>query len=350
MAGIAPAGGVIYGMQLPIQMLSETTRVPWELDATVEDLVAVAQQAEATGQSFVGVCDHIAIPDNAYAAHMSTTWYDTVATLGYLAAHTTSVHLLSVVWIAPYRHPLQTAKSFTTLDHLSGGRVILGVGAGHVEAEFEALGVTTTNGAACSTSPSTPSGPPSVPPYASFSGTYSSFDRVGIGPQSGPGGLPIWVGGSGAAGLAPGRPPRATATSRWATRSPSSPRSSAPSSGRPRRRAGATTASTSATTPGSSTWATRPRTPAGRAPAGKAEQITASPPRGHRRRGQRPAPALLQPVRWPSCSTRWTRSAPRWPRCYLSRDGRRSKALRPESLSSGPANTCSSIRDKVPFT
>ena len=76
---------------------------------------------------------------------MRTTWYDTVATLSYLAAHTTTVNLLSVVWIAAYRHPLQTAKSFGTLDHLSGGRVIMGVGAGHVEAEFEALGVDYAN-------------------------------------------------------------------------------------------------------------------------------------------------------------------------------------------------------------
>ena len=45
------------------------------------------------------------------------------------------------VYVAAYRHPLETAKAFATLDHLSGGRVILGVGAGHVEGEFEALGI-----------------------------------------------------------------------------------------------------------------------------------------------------------------------------------------------------------------
>jgi probable F420-dependent oxidoreductase len=72
---------------------------------------------------------------------MSTVWYDTVATLGFLAAATTRVQLLSYVWIAPYRHPLQTAKAFMTLDALSGGRVILGVGAGHLQGEFETLGV-----------------------------------------------------------------------------------------------------------------------------------------------------------------------------------------------------------------
>jgi probable F420-dependent oxidoreductase len=72
---------------------------------------------------------------------MSTTWYDAVATLGFLAAATRRVRLLSYVWVAPYRHPLVTAKAFASLDALSGGRVILGVGAGHLEAEFAALGV-----------------------------------------------------------------------------------------------------------------------------------------------------------------------------------------------------------------
>src|SRR5262249_8477855 len=56
-------------------------------------------------------------------------------------AATRRIRLMSYVWVAPYRHPLVTAKAFATLDALSEGRVILGVGAGHVEKEFAALGV-----------------------------------------------------------------------------------------------------------------------------------------------------------------------------------------------------------------
>ena len=72
---------------------------------------------------------------------MSTTWYHPVATLGWIAGQTTRVRLMTNVYVAAYRHPLETAKAFATLDHLSGGRVILGVGAGHVEGEFAALGI-----------------------------------------------------------------------------------------------------------------------------------------------------------------------------------------------------------------
>lgn len=120
MASLVPPDGWAYGLQLPIQTLTRSQVDPWEDAATVGDLVAVAQKAEATGHAFVGVCDHIAIPGDAGAAQMSTTWYDPIATLGFLAAHTRSVRLLSEVWIAAHRHPLQTASAFGTLDHLSG--------------------------------------------------------------------------------------------------------------------------------------------------------------------------------------------------------------------------------------
>ena len=146
----------------------------------------------------MGVCDHVAIPDNDYAAHMSTTWYDTVATLSYLAACTTTVNLASVVWIPAYRHPLQTAKSFGTLDRLSGGRAILGVGAGHVEAEFEALGVDfATRGRLLDETLEAVRGAFSDQ-YVSHSGPAFGYSNVGVGPAP-VRELPIWVGGSGRA-------------------------------------------------------------------------------------------------------------------------------------------------------
>ena len=63
----------------------------------------------------------------------------TTATLGWLAALTSRTHLLSHVLILAQRHPLRAAKELSTLDHLSGGRLIVGVGAGHVPEEYELL-------------------------------------------------------------------------------------------------------------------------------------------------------------------------------------------------------------------
>lgn len=198
MSAINTADGWSFGIQLPIQTLTRTLVDPWEDAATVDDLVTIAQRCDTNGYDFVGVCDHVAIPDNDYAARMTTTWYDTVATLGFLAAHTTDVRLLSVVWIAGYRHPLQTAKSFGTLDHLSGGRAILGVGAGHVEAEFDALGVDfATRGRRLDETLAAVRGA-FADTYVSHEGEFYSYADVGVAPQPA-GELPIWIGGSGKA-------------------------------------------------------------------------------------------------------------------------------------------------------
>ncbi len=198
MAPVVAPGDWTWGIQLPIQTLTRTLADPWESSASVDDLVAIAKRCDDRGFGFVGVCDHVAIPDNDYAAHMTTTWYDTVATLGFLAAQTRSVRLLSVVWVAAYRHPLQTAKSFGTLAHLSGGRAILGVGAGHVEAEFDALGVDFhTRGRRLDETLDAVRGA-FADAYVSHSGELFDYHDMGVAPQP-PAELPIWVGGMGRA-------------------------------------------------------------------------------------------------------------------------------------------------------
>ena len=86
------------------------------------------------------MCDHIAIPESL-GSTMGTYWQDCITTLSWLGAQTDAPRLLSHAYVLPYRHPLVAAKEFATLDYLSGGRAIVGIGAGHVEAEFEVLGV-----------------------------------------------------------------------------------------------------------------------------------------------------------------------------------------------------------------
>jgi probable F420-dependent oxidoreductase len=131
-----PEGHVAYGMQLPIQSQSTLYVAEWETGAGPEELARIARAADDAGFFYIGVCDHTAIP-RRLADAMSTTWYDTTATLAWLAAQTTRTHLLSHVLILAQRHPLRAAKELSTLDLLSGGRLIVGVGAGHVPEEYE---------------------------------------------------------------------------------------------------------------------------------------------------------------------------------------------------------------------
>ena len=132
--------GLCFGMMLPVQAQSTLMREDWETTAGPSELATVACVCDDAGIDVVGVCDHVAIPRDRAEA-MSTVWYDTVSTLSWLAGMTTRVRLMSMVYVVSYRHPLQTAKAFSTLDAISGGRAVLGVGAGHVEGEFEVLGV-----------------------------------------------------------------------------------------------------------------------------------------------------------------------------------------------------------------
>jgi probable F420-dependent oxidoreductase len=140
MASIVPPGELVYGMQLQVQSQSTMYAEPWEADAGVAELAAMARAADDAGFFYIAVCDHVAIP-RPLAKAMGTTWYDTMTTLGFLAGITSRTRLLSHVAVLPYRHPLMTAKAFATLDTLSNGRAIVGVGAGHAADEFATLGI-----------------------------------------------------------------------------------------------------------------------------------------------------------------------------------------------------------------
>jgi len=137
---IVPPGRLVYGMQVPVTAQSTLFVTPWEAQAGTAEILRIAQACDQSGFFYIAVSDHVCVPRERAAA-MSTVWYDTIATLGFLAAATRNVRLLSYVYVLPYRHPLMAAKAFATLDALSGGRVIVGVGAGHLEGEFATLGV-----------------------------------------------------------------------------------------------------------------------------------------------------------------------------------------------------------------
>jgi probable F420-dependent oxidoreductase len=186
---------VTFGMQLPIQSQSTIYVQPWEPEAGVAELVQVAQACEAAGFEYVAVCDHVAVPaDRAQA--MSTTWWDTVATLSYLAAVTERVRLLSHVYVLPYRHPLAVAKAWATLDTLSGGRAILGVGAGHLEGEFDVLEVSFSARGRLLDEAIDAVRAALSDEFATHDGDRWRFEGLGQRPRPVQPALPIWVGGS----------------------------------------------------------------------------------------------------------------------------------------------------------
>ena len=164
-------------------------------EASPEAIIAAAVKAEALGFDAVFVNDHIIVDGSARSTPWTNT-YDPLVALSFIAAKTARIGLGISVLIVPYRNPIATAKMLATIDRMSGGRLIAGVGAGWNEAEFNALGVPfQERGArtneylriwqACWT-----------PGKVSFAGKFVTFADMHVSPkplqQPQP---PIWVGG-----------------------------------------------------------------------------------------------------------------------------------------------------------
>jgi len=126
---------VRYTVALPTDVM----RRPGEFDSAS----AVAEMAAAVEAAGFGAChvtDH-PFPPADWVAAGGHHALDPLVALSFAAAATTHLGLHTNVFVAAYRDPFLAAKGVASLDALSGGRVILGVAAGYLEAEFAALGV-----------------------------------------------------------------------------------------------------------------------------------------------------------------------------------------------------------------
>jgi probable F420-dependent oxidoreductase len=198
---VLPAGRTVFGMQLPVQSQSTIYVQPWETTAGPEEMAEVTLSCERAGFFYVGASDHTFIPERLAGA-MSTTWYDTVATLGWLAGITTSIRLLSYVYVAALRHPLRATKEFATVDALSGGRVICGVGAGHVAEEFAFMGPDFEERGPATDEAVVALAEGLVHEYPTLDGPRWKASGVGLKPRPVQSPRPpIWVGGSSPAAL-----------------------------------------------------------------------------------------------------------------------------------------------------
>ena len=117
-----------------------------------EQMPEIAARAEAAGYGAVFVPDHVVFPvtvdspypyspDGSFPFGLDTPIYDPWIILTTIAAATSTIKVGTGVYVLPLRHPFVTARAVTTLDVVSGGRVLRGVGAGWLAEEFTALGL-----------------------------------------------------------------------------------------------------------------------------------------------------------------------------------------------------------------
>jgi len=166
----------------------------WEKTGSIEDLAEIASAADQLGYHHLTCSEHIALPA-AEQARRGTRYWDPLATLGYLAARTQRIRLATNVLVLGYHHPLEIAKRYGTLDQVSNGRLILGVGVGSLKEEFDLLGA-----------PFDDRGPRgddalralraslSVPEPA-YHGEFYSYGGMVVDPCAVQEHVPLWVGG-----------------------------------------------------------------------------------------------------------------------------------------------------------
>jgi probable F420-dependent oxidoreductase len=173
-------------------------------------LMDAARQAESLGYDSVWCADRIIIPweiktpypyseGQSFIVPPDRPFFEPLTCLAFLAGCTEKIALGISVLVLPYRHPLYWAKIATTIDHLSKGRLILGVGVGWMKEEFEALGANFAARGELSDEQLDLLKILWREEHAKFSGRHYHFDDIAFSPKplQQPR-IPIWVGGEGA--------------------------------------------------------------------------------------------------------------------------------------------------------
>ncbi|MGH7094015.1 MAG: TIGR03619 family F420-dependent LLM class oxidoreductase, partial [Stellaceae bacterium] len=188
---------MLFGFNLPI---SGALAAP-------EIMTRIAREGETLGYDYLTVTDHLVLPDltepgypysesGAFYSRDTAYRHEQLTCVAYLAAATARLRLVLAVMVVPHRSAVLAAKQLATIDVLSGGRLVVGIGAGWLKAEFDAV-VTT---------PFAERGAVTDEYLSAFrrlwsenkpriAGKYVQFDGLVLDPKPAQQPLPIWVGG-----------------------------------------------------------------------------------------------------------------------------------------------------------
>lgn len=184
-----------FGIVSPIVVTLPGAHGAWETTAGPEDLAQVAELADRLGYEHMTCSEHVAVPTEVAATRGGTYW-DPLSTLGFLAARTQRLRLVSMVVVLGYHHPLEIVKRYGTLDRLSGGRVVLGVGVGSLREEFELIGAQFEGRGARADEAMQALRASFGRVEPVFHGEHYDYDDWVMSPQSVQAEVPMWVGGS----------------------------------------------------------------------------------------------------------------------------------------------------------
>ncbi len=185
-----------FGMSIPaIALVNPETRHPWETTATPKDMVRVAKKADELGYDWLSAPEHAVILQNMIPV-FGPRWPHPLATIAFFAGATERINLGTSVVVVGLHHPVELAKMYATVDYLSGGRTIVGLGVGYVRREFAIMNADHTNRGAIADEYIEAMIELWSSDDPAFHGEHIQFERIGFEPRPvqkpHP---PIWIGG-----------------------------------------------------------------------------------------------------------------------------------------------------------
>jgi probable F420-dependent oxidoreductase len=193
-----PASGynttVRIGLSTPVVIQMPGVASAWEAAAGIDDIARIAVLADGLGFDYLTCSEHVALPLDA-ADGRGTTYWDPLATLAFLAARTSRIRLATSVIVLGYHHPLEIAKRYGTLDRISGGRLVLGVGVGSLAAEFALLDAAWDDRGARADDAMRALRASLSTTHPTYDGEYFRFGAVVVEPCAVQRRVPMWVGG-----------------------------------------------------------------------------------------------------------------------------------------------------------
>lgn len=182
------------GILTPVVTMLPAAHASWEENGTIDDVAAIAEAADVLGYDHLTCSEHVIVPVDV-AAERGSRYWDPLATFGYLAAVTHRIRLATNVLVLGYHHPLEIAKRYGTLDQVSGGRLVLGLGVGSLAEEFELLGAAFADRGARADDALSALRASLSTPTPVYEGSFYRYRDVVVDPCARQAVVPLWIGG-----------------------------------------------------------------------------------------------------------------------------------------------------------
>jgi probable F420-dependent oxidoreductase len=174
-------------------MVASSDSSAWDRTPDPELLATLAGRADTLGFHHITCPEQIAVPKDHHYAQWS--FWDPVSTLGFLAGATRNILLASYVLILGLHHPLEIAKRFGTIDVLSRGRVIIGLGLGNLPEEFAALNASYEDRGARADDAIRALRASLSQRDVAYDGPYYKYRDLVVEPHAVQARVPLWIGG-----------------------------------------------------------------------------------------------------------------------------------------------------------